>query len=77
VECREIIKLAKRVSEQREQTSKDGPHLVAGLARRGSTTVMWPRESGTSGISPPSRSSRTSSLETDSGDDTDAAKSCT
>jgi hypothetical protein len=24
-ECREIIKLAKRVSEQREQTSKDGP----------------------------------------------------
>jgi hypothetical protein len=40
------------------------PHLVAGLARRGSTTVMWPRENGTSGISPPSRSSKTSSLET-------------
>jgi hypothetical protein len=40
------------------------PHLVAGLARRGSTMVMWPRENGTSGISPPSRSSRTSSLET-------------
>jgi hypothetical protein len=40
------------------------PHLVAGLARRGSTTVMWPREKGTSGISPPSRFSRTSSLET-------------
>jgi hypothetical protein len=28
------------------------PHLVAGLARRGSTTVMWPRENGTLGISP-------------------------
>jgi type IV secretory pathway VirB10-like protein len=40
------------------------PHLVAGLARRGSTTEKWPRENGTSGISPPSRSSRTSSLET-------------
>jgi hypothetical protein len=40
------------------------PHLVAGLARRGSTTVMWPRENGTSGISPSSRSSRTSSPET-------------
>jgi hypothetical protein len=40
------------------------PHLIAGLARRGSTMVMWPRENGTLGISPPSRSSRTSSLET-------------
>jgi hypothetical protein len=40
------------------------PHLVAGLARRGSTTVMWPQENGTSGISPPRRSSRTSSLDT-------------
>jgi hypothetical protein len=40
------------------------PHLVAGLARRGSTTERWPRENGTSGTSPPSRSSRTSSLET-------------
>jgi hypothetical protein len=40
------------------------PHLVAGLARRGSTTAMWPWENGTFGISPPSKSSRTSSLET-------------
>jgi hypothetical protein len=40
------------------------PHLVAGLARRGSTTVMWPRENGTSGISQLRGSSRTSSLET-------------
>jgi hypothetical protein len=40
------------------------PHLVAGLARTGSTMVMWPLENGTSGISPPSRSLGTSSLET-------------
>jgi hypothetical protein len=38
--------------------------LVADLARRRSTKVTWPRENGTSGISPPSKSSRTSSLET-------------
>jgi hypothetical protein len=38
--------------------------LVAGLARRRSTKVTWPRENGTSGIRPPSKSSRTSSLET-------------
>jgi hypothetical protein len=29
------------------------PHPVAGLARRGSTTVRWPRENGTSGINHP------------------------
>jgi hypothetical protein len=52
-ECHEIIKLAKRVSEQREQSSKDGPHLTAGLERRGSTMVRWPRENGTSGINHP------------------------
>jgi hypothetical protein len=63
-ECREIIKLAKRVGERHEQTSKDGSHLIVGLARRGSTTVMWPRENGTSGISRPRGSSRTFSLET-------------
>jgi hypothetical protein len=40
------------------------PHPIAGLARRGSTMVMWSRENGTSGISPPSRSSKTSSMET-------------
>jgi hypothetical protein len=40
------------------------PHLVAGLARRGSTTVMWLRENGTSGISDLRGSSRTFSLET-------------
>jgi hypothetical protein len=39
-------------------------HLVAGLARRRSTKVTWPRENGTSGISPLSKSSRTSSQET-------------
>jgi hypothetical protein len=38
--------------------------LVAGLARRGSMKVTRPRENGTSGISPPSKSSRTSSLGT-------------
>jgi hypothetical protein len=43
-ECHEIIKLAKRVRERREQTSKDGSHLVAGLARRGSMTVMWEQD---------------------------------
>jgi hypothetical protein len=53
MECQEIIKLMKRVSERREQTSMDGSHLVAGLARRGPTTVTWPPESGTSGISHP------------------------
>jgi hypothetical protein len=29
------------------------PHLVAALARKGSTTVRWPRENGTSSISHP------------------------
>jgi hypothetical protein len=29
------------------------PHLVVGLARKGSTTVRWPRENRTSGISHP------------------------
>jgi hypothetical protein len=38
--------------------------LVAGLARRRSTKVTRPWENGTSGISPPSKSSGTSSLET-------------
>jgi hypothetical protein len=53
-------------------------HLVADLPRRGSTTVMWPRENGTSGICPPSRSSRTSSLETPTPVMiTTAARSCT
>jgi hypothetical protein len=52
VECHEIIKLVKRVSERRKQTSKDGfPHLIVGPARRGPTTVMWLRETETSGIS--------------------------
>jgi hypothetical protein len=54
------------------------PHLDVGVARRGSTMVMWPRENGTSGISPPSRSSRTSSLETPTPVKiTTAARSCT
>jgi hypothetical protein len=77
-ECCEIIKLAKHVSERREQTSKDGSHFVAGLARRGSTTMMWPPENGTLCISPPSRSSRTSSLKTPTPVmTTTAARSCT
>jgi hypothetical protein len=38
--------------------------LVASRARRRLTKVTWPRENGTSGIRPPSKSSRTSSLET-------------
>jgi hypothetical protein len=38
-ECHDIIDLTKRVSERREQSSKDGPHLVADLAKKRSTTV--------------------------------------
>jgi len=39
-DCRDIQKLAKRVSGRREQASKDGsPHLVSGLARRKPPTV--------------------------------------
>jgi hypothetical protein len=30
---------------------RTAPHLVAGLARKGSTTARWPRGNGTSGIS--------------------------
>jgi hypothetical protein len=52
-ECREIIDLAKRISERREQSSKDGPHLIADLAKKRSTTARWPQLNGTSGISHP------------------------
>jgi hypothetical protein len=53
-------------------------HLVVGLARRRSTKVTWPRVNGISGIRPPSRSSRTSSLETPTlVMTTTAARSCT
>jgi hypothetical protein len=52
-ECREIIDLAKCVSERREQSSKDGSRLAAGKARKRWTTARWPRLSGTSGISRP------------------------
>jgi hypothetical protein len=38
--------------------------LVAGLERRRSTKATWPWENGTSGIKPPSKFSRKSSLET-------------
>jgi hypothetical protein len=38
--------------------------LVAGLARRKLTKATWPRENETSGIRPPSKFSRKSSLET-------------
>jgi hypothetical protein len=52
-ECREIIELAKHVSERCEQTSRDGSPLVADLARKGSTAARWPQENRTSGISHP------------------------
>jgi hypothetical protein len=51
MECHEIIDLVKRVSERREQSSKDGSHLVAGLAKKRPTTARWPQLNGTSGIS--------------------------
>jgi hypothetical protein len=52
--------------------------LIADLARRRSTKVTRPRENGTSGISPPSKSSRTSSLDTPTPVmTTTAARSCT
>jgi hypothetical protein len=52
--------------------------FVADLARRRLTKVTRPRENETSGISPPSRSLRTSSLETLTPvTTTTAAKSCT
>jgi hypothetical protein len=63
-ECREIIKLAKRVSERREQASRDGspPHRRPGKEKvdEGETAAG----NRTSGISHLSGSSRTSSLET-------------
>jgi hypothetical protein len=39
-ECREILKLVKRIGERREQASKDGSPPRRGLARRRSTKVM-------------------------------------
>jgi hypothetical protein len=51
---------------------------VGGLARRRSTKETWSRENGTSGIRPPSKSSRTSSLEIPTlVMTTTAARSCT
>jgi hypothetical protein len=52
-ECREIIELAKRVSEGASNLPRMIPRLVVGLARRGLTTARWPRENRTSGISHP------------------------
>jgi hypothetical protein len=52
-ECREIIDLTKRISERCKQSSKDGPHLVADLAKKRWTTAWWPRLNGTSSISHP------------------------
>jgi hypothetical protein len=52
-ECREIIKLAKCVSERCEQSPKDGPHPVAGLVRKGPTTVRWPQANKNLGINHP------------------------
>jgi hypothetical protein len=63
-ECREIIKLAKRVSERREQASKDGSPPRRRPSKEKSTKVTRPRENGTSGISHLRGSSRMFSLET-------------
>jgi hypothetical protein len=41
-ECREIIELAKRVSERRGQTSRDGSPPRRQQARKRSTAVRWP-----------------------------------
>jgi hypothetical protein len=51
------------------------PHLVADLARRGSTTAMWPRESGTLGINHPEGGLKdVFTGDSDSGDDNDRRK---
>jgi hypothetical protein len=77
-ECCEIIKLVKHVSEWREQSSNDGPRLVAGLVRRGSMMTKWPWENESSGINHPRGTSRTSSLEIPTpGMTTTVARSCT
>jgi hypothetical protein len=75
---RQQLKLMKRFSEWREQTSKDGspPRRRPGKERVNDGDVAT-GERG-SGISPPSRSSRTSSLETPTPVMiTTAARSCT
>jgi hypothetical protein len=61
-ECREIINLVKRVSEQCEQSSKDGspPRRRPGKERSDGSEVA--RENENSGISHPRGTSRTSSL---------------
>jgi hypothetical protein len=77
-ECRDIIKLAKRISERREQSSKDGSPPVVDLVRRGLTMMKWPRENENSGINHPRGTSRTSSLEVPTpGRTATAARSCT
>jgi hypothetical protein len=53
-ECREIIDLAKRVSERREQSSKDGSPPRRRPGKEKVDDVRWPQLSGTSGISRPS-----------------------
>jgi Tfp pilus assembly protein PilX len=54
------------------------PRPVAGLVRRGSTMMKWPRESENSGINHPRGTSRTSSLEIPTpGMIATAARSCT
>jgi hypothetical protein len=58
-ECREIIDLAKRVNERREQS----PRLAVGPTRKRWTTARWSRLSGTSGISRPRGTRRISSPE--------------
>jgi hypothetical protein len=78
LECREIIKLAKRVSERREQASKDGspPRRRPGKEKvdEGDAAV---REQA-SGISHLRGSSRTFSLETPTPvTTTTAVRSCT
>jgi hypothetical protein len=52
-ECREIIDLAKHVSERREQSSKDGSPPRRRPGKEKVTMARWSRLSGTSGISRP------------------------
>jgi hypothetical protein len=71
-----------RSSSSRSTSARDAsslprtaPHLVADLARRGSTTAMWPRESGTLGINHPEGDLKdVFTGDSDSGDDNDRRK---
>jgi hypothetical protein len=76
---------AVRSSSSRSASASDAnsrprmaPHPVAGLVRKGPTTVRWQRENENSGISHPRGTSRTSSLKIPTpGMTTTVARSCT